>query len=734
LTKFTVTIHRKEQLLTKEVEKDSFTIGRSLDCDLSLNDSHVSRVHLVVSRRWNQIWIEDKNSSNGTFINGTKMIQGTPVNVVSTDRIQMGRSEFILVIDLETEEVEPVIPEPEPEPMIPQTLPTTRDSSNPSIPLEAPAAMAAPEPKHEETIAMPAPAMAPFQAEKILHEAKRNAAQIVLEAEKQAEKRTQAIYQKARDAQAQAEIFYQTRMTEAHKEADAILADYQRQGRELLQDARKMAQELREEVDVYVQNLRSKAKADADDHIAEATLNTEKMKTEALEAARITAQNENAQRIKDSQDEAERILDFAKLQAQQIQDQLKSEKDQLAEATSSLASIKDELERAQSALAANRQTSADEQTSHDEEVKKLKALIAENTKNEQSLKTTIDELTKKNASIEEHSKKLHEKQAHLSMEVKDLEAKKDHLFKEFEAQKIFLNEKLEKEKSQIARSEEERLEDMRMEMSKRLQKMEQDLIEDVMLKRLSMVKDIHMAVEREAVKVMAVADWDKVSQQINEKIKEAVEGRVATISQSSATTTKPADIVKKRKNEKVRWTSMGLAMGALAYFASQVVVEKVQKDNNPLQSRAVAEAKQRQEDLERRKFNPPQAEEVKDTYTDSVIYTRNFSEIYADQDYQQRLYKATAQYLLKTWRIDEDRSLQVLAASSALVKELQDRRTKIHPDFIKDGLDKMRIFENQTVARMKDILGSEVRLESFRRFEKNFYRDEVNRRRMAQSK
>ncbi|HWU44668.1 MAG TPA: FHA domain-containing protein, partial [Bdellovibrio sp.] len=64
---FTVTIHLKDKILTKAVEKDSFTIGRSLDCDIPLNETLVSRVHVVVSRRWNQIWIEDKNSSNGTF-------------------------------------------------------------------------------------------------------------------------------------------------------------------------------------------------------------------------------------------------------------------------------------------------------------------------------------------------------------------------------------------------------------------------------------------------------------------------------------------------------------------------------------------------------------------------------------------------------------------------------------------------------------------------------------------
>ncbi len=88
----------------------------------------------------------------------------------------------------------------------------------------------------------------------------------------------QAIYQKAREGQAQAEFFYQTRMAEAHKEADAILADFQNQGRVLLQEARNMAQELREEVDVYVQGLKEKAKATAEDLVSEATLEAGKIK------------------------------------------------------------------------------------------------------------------------------------------------------------------------------------------------------------------------------------------------------------------------------------------------------------------------------------------------------------------------------------------------------------------------------------------------------------------------
>ncbi len=46
----------------------SLTIGRQDDNDLILvNDTFVSRQHAVLHYQANQWWIEDKNSTNGTF-------------------------------------------------------------------------------------------------------------------------------------------------------------------------------------------------------------------------------------------------------------------------------------------------------------------------------------------------------------------------------------------------------------------------------------------------------------------------------------------------------------------------------------------------------------------------------------------------------------------------------------------------------------------------------------------
>jgi hypothetical protein len=349
----------------------------------------------------------------------------------------------------------------------------------------------------------------------------------------------------------------------------------------------------------------------------------------------------------------------------------------------------------------------------------------------QALQTLQAELEEKKAHFEKVIKSLAERQAGLTMDVNGIESRKDHLFKEFESQKSFLNEKLEKEKSQMAKTEEQRLEEMRLDTSKRLKKLEQDLIEDVMARKASLVRDMHSVVEKEVVKHMQASQWRDISKDLESKMMDALEGKVSSISQNSHTVTQPKDLMKRRQQEKMQYAFTGLAAGLALFFVAQVAVQKISSDSTPMQTMVQREAQKRQDDLEKRKFNPPQSDELKESYTDATIYTRNFPDIYADQEFQQKLYKAVSQYMYKTWRVEEEKSIQVLATSRALVKELQERRGQIHPDFVKEGIQKMREIETASLDRMKSILGTEVRVDSYRRFERNFYKDEMQRRRIA---
>lgn len=46
----------------------TFRIGRSADCEVSLQDAHVSRIHARCSFQDGHWWLEDLNSSNGTYV------------------------------------------------------------------------------------------------------------------------------------------------------------------------------------------------------------------------------------------------------------------------------------------------------------------------------------------------------------------------------------------------------------------------------------------------------------------------------------------------------------------------------------------------------------------------------------------------------------------------------------------------------------------------------------------
>ena len=672
MNKFTVTVQRKDKAFSKVVDKDSFTIGRSLECDISINETAVSRVHLMVSRRWNQVWIVDKNSSNGVFVNGTKIVQDTPVNVVKTDKIQLGKAELYLFIDLETDEVEPEVqsvsavmpdyqvPVPQPVPQAQQvqkpvqqyeTVPPQQVPSAVLKTRETPAAKSQsvnyqsvqPSNAVPQAPKAPEPAAAPaaeensynkaqaekgaFEAEKVIHEAKRKAAQIIFESESQAERRVQAIYQKARELQAEAEHFHQTRIAEAHKEADAILADYQRQGHALLHDARAMAQELREEVDVYVKNLRDKARLDVEDKISEAAIQAEKMKEAAVETARANSIQESEARMKNAEEEAARTVEFAQKQVDSIKEKIVENQKQLVSSTEAaedaqvrLESLQNRLKEAdQSLLNLLEQEKAIKARIQGEENKGKENLEAEEYKLKAIQKNITDALADQKKQ-QESLQKLQEHQAKLTMDLNELEAKKKHMLQEYEGQKVHLNEKIEKEKSQILKTEEQRLEDMRIQQSKELKKIEQAMLDDLINKRTQMAKEIHTHVEQEVVKVLDASQWRNISANVEKLIQDTFEGRLANMSSSVSSNAKPINVTKKRKNEKLRWVAVSLAMGALLHFGGQIAYKRLAEDQSPLQSIAQDEAKARAADLERRRFNPAQVDEVKETYTDSVIY------------------------------------------------------------------------------------------------------------------
>ena len=94
---------RIELPLSKEVVLGRLDASRAVFPDVDLTSENgmekgVSRRHACISRRENQVLIEDLNSLNGTFLNGNRLVPELPYPIKEGDQIQLGR--LILTIDL----------------------------------------------------------------------------------------------------------------------------------------------------------------------------------------------------------------------------------------------------------------------------------------------------------------------------------------------------------------------------------------------------------------------------------------------------------------------------------------------------------------------------------------------------------------------------------------------------------------------------------------------------------
>lgn len=62
--------------LTVDVDEEELVIGRE-DTDLALDDDEMSKRHAVVRRHANRLQVEDLGSTNGTFVDGTRIEEPT---------------------------------------------------------------------------------------------------------------------------------------------------------------------------------------------------------------------------------------------------------------------------------------------------------------------------------------------------------------------------------------------------------------------------------------------------------------------------------------------------------------------------------------------------------------------------------------------------------------------------------------------------------------------------------
>jgi pSer/pThr/pTyr-binding forkhead associated (FHA) protein len=85
------------------IEKDYFRIGADPDNDLPIaSDIYLSGQHAAIQAAGGKWVLLDRGSRNGTFVDGRKLASGPGQNLHAGQSIQIGTSEFRVIIEGQT--------------------------------------------------------------------------------------------------------------------------------------------------------------------------------------------------------------------------------------------------------------------------------------------------------------------------------------------------------------------------------------------------------------------------------------------------------------------------------------------------------------------------------------------------------------------------------------------------------------------------------------------------------
>lgn len=76
------------------IRGEEFLLGRGNDCELRLHDTAISRHHCLIRVRGGEATLSDLGSSNGTYLNGTRVLSQTTLH--TGDEIRAGTFRYIV--------------------------------------------------------------------------------------------------------------------------------------------------------------------------------------------------------------------------------------------------------------------------------------------------------------------------------------------------------------------------------------------------------------------------------------------------------------------------------------------------------------------------------------------------------------------------------------------------------------------------------------------------------------
>jgi hypothetical protein len=395
------------------------------------------------------------------------------------------------------------------------------------------------------------------------------------------------------------------------------------------------------------------------------------------EADLIRSLNEKRDQIKKSEADLHTIKSDIDSQQEKFVTEKNSTESQIEEYQQRLAKLKSAFEADSARL---KKESEKEIAALQDEIKKARDQAEQQIKVEKAdiHKKTVDYMDSERAKTDDY-------RARMLQEKKELDQTFDRTRRDFEAKT-----------KEVIELEKQKIEDARQAFINSLNRERQVITDDV------------------TIAIMKMKNHETVTaSSISEAVARVFNSHVT--SHSVDTTVKAA--AQNTSKIKLQYMSYGLGLALAGVIGFKFMIE-------PQVNRHIAGTQEHAEasvQIERPKYVPQQTLEYKDNYTDAVLYTQKFADIYLDDQLHDKWFKFASAYMYETWRVDETKTIEALSASKTLVQNLKTTGANLDAEFYQKGIEKMRETEQDSEKHMIEIFGTKVKYEAFRRKEREFF-------------
>ncbi len=768
---------------TYDIDKSEFVLGRGDSSAVPIVDNGISREHLKVRLQDNLIQVQDLNSSNGTFVEGIKLNPMEFVPVRDTYTITFGSAQVkikLKIMDV-SEEIQKEASDHEKNTDHPpivvdlSAFPKTEEDfklSFKNVGLNMPKYKNASE--HAQEIVKEAE----YMKHSIIKSADVYKTKIINETKIQTRKATEEAYgeyQKLIDRllddtrrelqrlKTETEIMLDDKRLQANEEIQNLWKEH----RELIRkDKEKQLEVIEKEniikLELSIEKMKSDMFSERNRLITEAeneilhkkrTFQVEFENEKAEHVSRIKLYSEELNKIQASISESERIFkenrmmkDDSDLELSKVLSQLKQEKENLDFVSKQYADTLELQKQIQAEIVQFEETKAgwqkeqevaahqfgevklgweQEQKGAADQFENVKAgWLAEQQRAAEHLQGIKDqwqvELNKADRERAEHERAF----TTLSEKRDQIEEQIRYLSQTLEDSKKKVKEELDNEYKSLKAIEIKKFDDYKANEIKELQKIRDSHTNSIKKFSVDLSQEIATKIEMLAKKATAGSfDFEKNFELINSVIQ--VKSAINTGSESKHA--EQLDGWKKRKRkENFSLMSTGFAAGVIIIFLGNYGWKKLNTD--PVAEELARQAVERKQNAILNVYVPQKTNQYFDNYVEATLYTDNFVETYLDDSVQQEWTNYATKYFLRQWRVEEEKVIKVISNSRALVQNIQEQKTTLRKDRLKNDLEKLKTMEKESAESQGEILGTNVKYEAYKKLEKEFFSQRVQRR------